>query len=210
MSEDTKQPVVNEADTLAKPESEAEGARTDGPDLDTLLAEFDSATKTETVATKPAPAAATDTQPDKALLDRLQAIEPVVQKFAQEQFKAQMAETIKDVRGDLDPEVFDDEIVEGWLNARAMKDQRLAQAWLQKESNPKQWGRIKSELGREFKKKFDKMPDRNVTEDRAAVVAAVRASSTKAPPEQPANLGGMSNAEYRNHIRQQYGYDPGV
>ncbi len=73
---------------------------------------------------------------------------------------------------------------------------------MQKDANPRQWGRIKSELGREFKKKFDRVPDLQVTEDRAAVVAAVRGASTKAPVEKPPNLGQMSDAEFRQYTRQ--------
>lgn len=206
MTDDTKQPVVDAADTQAKPGSEAEGARNDGNDLDALLAEFDSKTKTEPA--KPAPAADT-TQPDNALLQEIRAMKPVVEQFAQSQFKQQITETVKDIRGDMDAETFDDEFVEAWLDARARKDSRLQQAWLQKDANPRQWGRIKSELGREFKKKFDKMPDRQVTEDREAVVAAVRGASTKVPPDQPVKMGSMSNAEARQHVRQQYGFDPG-
>lgn len=207
MTEQTTQTVVDDADTQAKPGSEAEGARNDGPTLDELLADFDKSTSRQEPA-KPAPAAET-TQPDNALLTRLQALEPVVQQFAQSQFKQKITETIKDIRGDLDAETFDDEFVEAWLDGRARKDTRLQQAWLQKDANPRQWKRIQSELGREFKKKFDKMPDRQVTEDREAVVAAVRGASTKAPPDQPVKMGNMSNAEARQHVRQQFGFDPG-
>lgn len=208
MSEQDKQPVATEADTQAKPASEADSARTQGDDIETFLSQFDSATKP---APQPnPPAKAETTQPENVSIDEIRAMRAEFQQVAQDRFKREISETVKDIRGDVDPEVVDDEMVEAWLDAKARKDPRLAQAFANKANKPREWSQIKSALGREFKKKWDKIPDRAVTEDREAVAAAVRGASTKASPEPPANLGGMSTAEYRQHVRQQYGFDPGV
>lgn len=194
---DKTQPVATEADTKVVPSSGADSARNDGQDMDALLAEFDTATKTEPA--KPAPAADA-TKPDTALLERLSVVEGMANRIAQSEFKQQMSETVNDVRGDVPKEVVDDDLVEAWLDARARKDPRLAAAWQQKDAKPREWSRIKSELGREFKKKFDKVPDREVTEDRAAVAAAVRgASSTKAPAEPAPDLGSMTPYEFQKY-----------
>jgi len=203
MSElENKQPVVTDADTQPKAGSEAEGARTEGDDLETLLASYDQQTTRPEPQPNP-PATSATTQPDvKALLEKVQTFEGVANRIAQQEFKQQLAETVKDVRGDVPQEVVDDDLVEAWLDARARKEPRLQQAWLQKDANPKQWSRIKSELGREFKKKFDKMPDRAVTEDRAAVAAAVRGASTKASAEPAPNLGSMSPQEFEKFKSQ--------
>lgn len=197
MSEQTTQPVVDAADTQAKPASEAGNARNEA-DLETLLAVYDQ--ETSKPAPQPAPAAA-PTQPDNAVLDEIKSLKGVVQEYQQDKFKAQITDAVKAVRGDIPDDVVDDEMVEAWLDARARKDPRLAQAWLAKANNPRQWQRIQSELGREFKKKFDKMPDKALTEDREVVAAAVRGASTRAPSEQPTNMAGMSNAEARQYVR---------
>lgn len=204
MTDEIKQTVVDAANTQPKAGSEADGARQDGDDLDALLAQFDTATKP--ADTTSPPAAAATTQPDKAVLDELQALKGIATQWQQDKFKTEIGATVKDIRGDMDPETFDDEFVEAWLDARARKDNRLQSAWQQKDANPRQWSRIKSELGREFKKKFDKMPDRSATEDREAVVAAVRGASTKAPPEQAPKLGGMTQAEFQKYTRENFGF----
>lgn len=199
MSEADTQPVVKDADTQPKAGSEADAARTQGDDLENLLAVYDE--QTRPAATQKPPAAAAQTQTN-ASDDRIRALEGIAQQWQQDKFRTEIDSTVKDIRGDMDPETFDNEFVEAWLDGRAKKDDRLQQAWLQKEANPRQWNRIKSELGREFKKKFDRVPDRAVTEDREAVVAAVRGASTKAPPEQAPNFGAMTDAELRQYTRQ--------
>lgn len=209
MSGDNTQPVVTDPKDSAQPVVNGADARNDGDDLDALLAEFDQGT-TKSVTTSPAPKPATTTEVDPNISARLQHLEGVVTKYENDTFKAQLSETVKEIRGDLDAEFFPDDLVEAWLDSRARKEPRLQQAWLQKEANPQQWGRIRSQLGREFKKKFEKMPDPSATEDRNAVVAAVRGSSNKAPADTPTNYSRMSTAEYRNSIREQYGFDPGV
>lgn len=209
--ENTTQAVVDDANTRAAPGSEADGARNDaGPDLDQLLAEFDQQTTAGTAPPSPVQGADTTSPDVKALAARLQSIEGAVQKVTKFEFDRDMGELVKQVRGDLDSELFDDELVTAWVDGRARNDPRLQRAWLEREANPKQFRAIAEGLGRAFKKKFDKMPDRNATEDREAVTAAVRGASTKAPETPPANYGGMSNAEYREKVRQDYGFDPGV
>ena len=207
--EQTTQAVVDDADTRAVPGSEADSARKDDvPDLDALLAEFDKEAKP---VVSPSPVAGADTQPDvKALAARLQSIEGAVQRVSQFEFRRDMDELVKSVRGDLDPEVFDSDIVEAWIDGLARKDPRLQRAWLEREANPRQFNSIKESLGKSFRKKFDKLPDRNVTEDREAVTAAVRGASTRAPEDKPTNYSGMSNAEYRKKVREEHGFDPGV
>jgi hypothetical protein len=210
MTEATTQTAVEKTKVTTSSVTEGTGARNDGDDLDALLAEFDQGTKTTTETKSPPTKTATTTTVDPNLAARIQHLEGVVTKYENNTFKAEISETVKEIRGDLDAEFFPDDLVEAWLDSRARKDPRLQQAWLQKEGNPQQWGRIRSQLGREFKKKFEKMPDPAVTEDRNAVVAAVRGSSNKAPADTPTNYSKMSTAEYRNSIREQYGFDPGV
>jgi hypothetical protein len=56
--------------------------------------------------------------------------------------------------------------------------------------------------------KFSKLPDKAATEDRAAVTAAVRGASTKAPEGKAPSYGKMSDAEYNKDVEQKFGFRP--
>lgn len=205
MSEEKPQAVVDAADTQPKAGSEADSARTDDS-LESLLAQYDEKTKAVTT-----PEPRTETQPDiKALTDEVETLKGAVAGVTQVKFKQDMDATIKSIRGDLDPSVFDDGLVEAWLDSQARSDPRLQRAWLQRDNDPKQFERIRGELGKAFHKKFSRLPDPNATEDRAIVAAAVRGASTKAPDDKPPNYSSLSNTEYRKEIQDRYGFDPGV
>ena len=55
-----------------------------------------------------------------------------------------------------------------------------------------------------------KQPDPDATADRNAVAAAMKGYSGSPPPEQPVNLGNLSNAEFNQLIREKYGINSGV
>jgi hypothetical protein len=192
MSEDTTQAVVEEANAAAKPAAEATSARVEtADDLDSLLKEFDTTEKAAEPTKPEQNAGAADDQTQREPQNgRLAAIE-------QRLFKQDMQATIKNVRGDLPSEVFDDDLVGAWIDAEARKDPRLATAWVNRDSNPKQFQKVVEQLGRNFSKKYGKLPDANATEDRAAVTAAVRGASTKAPEGKAPDYSRMSDAELR-------------
>lgn len=211
MSEANTQPVVEKTEAPAVQGAEVNNsARNDaGDDLDKALSEFDEQQpKPVTQATSTQPeqkAGATNDQraQEAPHNGRLSAIE---KRF----FKQDMDATIKQVRGDMDPDLFDDSLVEAWINGEAKKDQRLATAWVNRDSNPAAFKKVVETLGRNFAKKYAKLPDAKATEDREIVAAAVRGASTKAPEGKTPNFGGMSNAEYREAHKREYGYYPNV
>lgn len=193
---ETTQPVVN-ADAAAQPAANAQtnGA---GDDLDSLLSQYETATQTA-----PSPPQTAVVPPElKALADKVQYLEGQLGQVSKVSYKADMDSAIKNIRGELDPEVFDNSLVEAWLDSEARRDERLQRAWLEREAKPKAWEKIQGELGKNFSRKFSKMPDRQVTEDRDAVTAAVRGASTKAPSEQAPNYASMDNAELRAEMRK--------
>ena len=193
---ETTQPVVN-ADAAAQPAANAQtnGA---GDDLDSLLSQYETATQTA-----PSPPQTAAVPPElKALADKVQYLEGQLGQVSKVSYKADMDSAIKNIRGELDPEVFDNSLVEAWLDSEARRDERLQRAWLEREAKPKAWEKIQGELGKNFSRKFSKMPDRQVTEDRDAVTAAVRGASNKAPSEQAPNYASMDNAELRAEMRK--------
>lgn len=210
MSANNQQAVVDGADTQAMPGSEAgQDARNQVDDLDALLSQWPEP-PAKPAADPPPPAAAVQQPEVAALKAQMDAFAGRVAEVEQIKFKADMGATIKDIRGELDPNVLDDGLVESWLDFQARQDPRLAQAWAQRDANPAQFRRVKVELGKKLAKQFGRLPDPAATEDRNAVTAAVRGSSTKAPAEPVPNYSGMSNAEYREAIKKEHGFDPGV
>lgn len=198
MSEDQNtQAVVDEADTQPQAGNEVNDARNQGDDLDAVLKEFD--TETKPVAdSKPEPKPGTDTrqvtQTDPALAE--------VQNYI---FRQDMGKLVEAVRGDLDPNIFDSDTVEAWIDGQARKDSRLTQAWLNRHNNPQQFERVKVELGKSFAKKFSKLPDRQVTDDVSAVTAAVRGASTRAPESKAPDFSKMSPSEFEAAKEKMFG-----
>jgi hypothetical protein len=97
-----------------------------------------------------------------------------------------------------------------WILARSLEDAGLRAAWDDCSANPITWrnaqGRLMVELNRAASNRID--PD--LSADRFAVVQAMRHTAREMPPEREPDLGGLDNTEYRRHIRQKYGFDPGV
>lgn len=205
MSEDTTQPVVDGTKAPALPGAAVDGARNDGNDLDTLLAQFDQQTQPRVDPVSPPPATQQQDTPTPATQP-----DPLVASLYKRIEREDIGNLVKQVRGDLDATLWDNEIVEAWIDAQARKDPRLARAWLERVNNPQGFERIGKELGKKFAERASKVPDRQLTEDREAVAAAVRGASTqRAPESSPPNFGQMSNSDFRNEVRQKYGYDPG-
>lgn len=191
MTDPNTQTAADTTNPPAQPGGADTGAQNGADALDTLLSEFDSKTAPSTTTNPPAPqqGAGDDL---KAIADEVRAWRTEKQ---QDTFNRDMTETVGKLRGDLDPEIFDDSLVRGYVNARADQDPRLAQAWVNRHTNPKAFQRVVEQLGRDFRQKFSKLPDKGATEDHAAVTAAVRSASQRAPEAQPPNYSKLTDAE---------------
>lgn len=193
MSEDqTTQAVVDETKAPALPGAEATGARTDD-DLDTLLKQFDEQQpQRPSEPARPEPRA--EAAPDKVANDT---VLKEAEFIRSERFKRDMSETVKEVRGDLPADLYDDKLVQAWIDARAADDPRLSRAWVERYDNPQRFQQVKAALGKEFARKYGRLPDRQATEDREAVTAAVRGASTKAPEGKAPDYAAMSPADFQ-------------
>lgn len=199
--EQTTQAVVDETKAPAQPGAEATSARTDD-DLDKLLAQYDETqpARTPEPAT-PATAAPAADQVKDASAEVLAA----AQEVRTHRFQTDMNATIKDVRGDLPPDLYDDDFVASWIDTQAKKDPRLANAWVNRNADPKKFGQVKAALGKEFAKRYGRIPDKQATEDREAVTAAVRGSSTKAPEGKAPDYSKMTDAEFAAEKARMFG-----
>lgn len=201
MSEDTPtQPVVTDANAPAQPGAAVESARNEGDDLDAALKEFDTVSPP---AAAPKPEQTPGTESDLKVL--AEQVKGFVSEANAIRFRQDMDKTIADIRGDLDPDLVDNDLVEAWLDTQARKDKRLAQAWTNRNANPKQFDRVKAELGKALRAKFSKMPDRQATEDREAVTAAVRGASTRAPESKPLDFAKLTDAEFQREKDKLFG-----
>jgi hypothetical protein len=201
MSEDqTTQAAVDEPKVPAAPGTEATSARTDD-DLDTLLAEFDGSKTSSPEPAKPEPRVEAADDVKDASAEVLRARDEI----RQDRFKRDMNDTIEKVRGDLPSDFYDNTFMQAWIDAKASSDPRLAAAWVQRNENPQKFKQVVGALGKEFAKKYGKLPDRQATEDREAVTAAVRGSSTRAPEGKAPDYAAMTPGDFQAEKDRMFG-----
>ncbi len=201
MAENT-QAVVDDTKGQATPGAAGTDARKPD-DLEALLAEFTAGTADKAPA--PKPETKTDTAATTAPDKRLEAIEA---RLARQQVETDLKPVIAKLKGSMPEGFFDDTEIEDYLAARAQRDPRLASAWQNRHDNPAAWGKVVDALGQQMAKKFASLPDKGATEDRAAVTAAVRGASTKAPEGKVPDYSRLSNAEYAEKVEKEFGFRP--
>src|SRR5690348_14661265 len=118
MTESNTQAVATEADAQVTPAQEATSAQNTAPNLDDLLNEFDVTTAKPQTAQ---PAKPTTTDPVVAELQR---------EVASMKFEREIKPILARVRGDIPDSVLDDEELTALLDARAKKDPRVQNAYL--------------------------------------------------------------------------------
>lgn len=214
MSEQDKQHAVadEKPDEQAKPASEDAGAReTQDDELDSLLAEYEEDPKGKEAPSEPKPNAEQHNAPAAEDIESVKRrLDEQDRREAERQYRQDMDATVKQVRGDLDPNFFDDRFVESWIDGEARDDPRLQRAWQTRRDDPKRFARVQEEIGRKFYAKYSKLPDRQASEDHAAVAHAVRREANRAPEAKETDLSALSNADFREKVRKEYGFVPEV
>lgn len=198
--EQNKQAVTEDAEAEAKPSAEENGAPDEpSQNWDELLGEFKQAT--DPADNKPEPVK-TDTTPEvsKELQDEVSSIRNML-------FTQELSGVVNRMKGDLS---VSDKMVEGFIHAEARANPAINEHFAQKHQNPEQWAKIEAKLTKDFHKEFAQLPDKNLTEDRDAVTAAVTGTTDKAPEAPPPDLSGMSDAELREFSKKNYGFTPQI
>jgi hypothetical protein len=196
--ENTEQTVVENTEVVAQPTTEVTSAP-ENDDLEALFKEYDE-------STKPPPIPAQQPQAETAPVAPIQDNGDIRAYLNRQDIE----KTIDKVRGELDPSYFDKDFVEGWLNAQAAKNPALSGIFEGRFTNPARFERAVAGLTTAFNKKYGRMPDRAATEDREAVAAAVRGASTKALNTKPPDFSKLSNKEFAEKVRSEWGFNPGV
>ena len=149
-------------------------AQEDG--LDALLKEFDD--RQEAAAAPKEPVPASEPKPEQIDANVLATLE---QRLNQQEAREQRRDLEKMLDRFTDGVQADAVEAEAFLIAMAKREPKIERAYMARGQNPKQWNDIESALKREFTKRWGKKVDKQVTESRDAVSAAVRSASTAAP-----------------------------
>lgn len=182
----TEQTVVEEADGQGIPAPETQDAQDQS--LEELLAEFEGETIPEPTKTDEAP-------------DPMKRIEELEQNLAREKTEQEISGLVSRIKGEDD---IDPVLIRGVLNAKADSDPNLLKAFENKNTNPKAWKQVEGKLAEDIRSMLGPRIDQRVTEDVAAITAAVRGSSTKAPDPTTPNYSAMSDAEFEAEKRKQF------
>lgn len=208
MVDNTSQSVVNDPNPDAT--APAAGSDAQADDLAALLNEYDGAVnKQQTNAADPTPPAPRGDEPpansvearlmelERAHLEKLEHEALVETKGAIDGATA----TIKDVLSEL-PVKVTDKMIRGYLAETAQENPRFMQAFNDRHRDPGKWDRIVKALGREMASELGSGPDVAATSTRAAVNAAVRASTTQAAAEPQKNFSTMKNHEFEAEVQR--------
>ena len=194
--EQTTQTAVDTTKTPAEPGVAADGARTDGDEIEKLIAEFDNSTKP---APEPAKPEQTGAAPD---VDRI-VDEKVERKLAERENRADAAKFADEIVKEFG---VTPRIAKGWLDQYAREVPAALDAFVNRPSDPGRWAKWQKAMLKEFGKEHRQTKiDANATEDRESVTAAVRGTSTKVPEGKAPDFSRMSPQEFAEAKDRMFG-----
>ena len=161
--------------------------QTHEPSLDDLLSEYEQQTAPREEAPRQQ---APQVPPD------YEYIQQMARDYEAQQTKSAIQETVTGIKnlGENLKDV-DNEIIEGMLQSRAARDPRIATAWAMRHQKPSEWNKVAKSLAKELDSKFH-FPDRQATEDREALRAAVKSGPVQTNEVSIKDLNGMSDSEF--------------
>ena len=164
----TDQQTVAKTNEPPKADSAAPGAQE--PTLAELLKEFDQS--------EPAQTNSVDTS---GLADVVKYVRDQKVKDETAATREAIDDAVKRAVGDRD---LPPNLMEAFLKDRAEKDHLVMSAFNHRASNPDSYDRVMKRLGDELADILGKIPDPNVTADKAAARAAVQGASTQSAPDE--------------------------
>jgi hypothetical protein len=206
MSEEVKDPQTEQNNEPARQGSEGADEGTKKDDIEAALSEYDEGTGGGSSAGQQQTQKPAEKPSDEAL-ERIKRLE---QQEYERVYRADLGKAINHIRGDFAADEVDDEFIETWLNARAKKDPRVANAWRLRDEDTAKFGRVLNALKQEFAEKHQRLrkADTEATETREVVSEAVRRGSGKAPEGKAPDYSKMSDVEFREAVRKEHGFSP--
>lgn len=198
MNDTTNQAVVEDADAAAQPAVDANNAQE--PTLEQLLDEYDRSVQR--------PQAQPEPVQQHLPQDQQPYIPPEIRQLQNKLVMDDVRKSAQNIFGD---RKLPERAMIGYLEQMAREIPQITAAFVNRHNDPRMLQKWERYLAKQVDADFPQTQiDPVATEDREAVAQAVRGASTKVTAEPPPKFGGMSNAEYRKAIRDQYGFDPGV
>jgi len=183
-----------ETDAPAEPAAEVEEEQ----NLDDVLNEWASDEKTEETTQK------VTTTLDEKSLQEMRDLHVQV-KFEMERRMASEAAqefngTVKSLIGDQGwPEI----LVKGFLNQKAMDDEKLKHAYLNKHENPSAWKRVEKALRKEIGEMFSQIPSIDASATKRAISSAVRNVKTTAP-DGNVDLSTLNDTDFAKYKKKMF------
>lgn len=200
MPEEVKESVAEEAEEGREAPSEDQGAQ-DEESLESLLGEWDQDSGSE----QPKPEEKDKPEDDDRMSKLEGEIRDLRRRDAEKAFNESVQTAVKTVQNVIGDGAYDNSEVEDFLWARAARDQRFQNAFLNRGVNPSAFDKVLKALGKELGQRAKNRPDPQTTSDSEAVAAAVRGSSNRAPDteEDFSKVEKMSDVEFETWVQQQ-------
>lgn len=176
--------TVADTDAGAKPQAEDKGAQE--PSIDELLKQFDSPDP------QPEQVAKTEIKADD-IRDVVSFVKEDREDRLREKTDKAISEAVTAVKGDLD---LDDGLVKDLLFGKASTDPRFLKAFQMRHENPSGWKSVQTAFSKDLATRLGPKIDQNLTDDHAAVAAAVRSQSTGSPDAAAPDFSSMSDYEF--------------
>lgn len=194
MTDQNTQTAVDETKAPALPGAEVgQDAQTDGADLDKLLKEFDTTVAPSTATPQTAPAQPQASGDDLAKLVEDHVGRALDQHQAKLKIETQYNALIEKIHTDTGAS---QRLVRGFIEELGRANPELGTKYFNAKTDAER-NRIAAAVTREFQKDFKATQiDEAATADHAAVTAAVRGASQRAPEAPPPDFSRMTDAEF--------------
>jgi hypothetical protein len=198
---DEKQAVVDESKAAAAPAVTDDSARVDVDPLDELFTQWDKSEANKAPVSPPVP----PTQQTQEV------VPPWAQDLRDRLFQEDLNKAVSNIFGELKI-ALPLEAKIGWIDQLARKNPALGHVFMDRINNPRAWEQAEKAISKKIRDEFRSFQvDETATADHEAVAQSMRGASTNKVATEPApKLGGKSNAEFRKHVIETYGFDPGV
>lgn len=187
---DDQQTVTTNPDGTGAPNPDGTSGGAPGDDLDTLMSEFDSQTTTTPQAPEPSQGAQQPTGLDEAVAF----IHELKAKQAQEDLNKGLGDAVQAIKTEVG-DAHSDQVVEGLLHVFAKENPGVVKAFEERGKNPANWDRTVKALLPKVQEALGGRVDRNVSQDREAISAAVRGATTIAPETQAVTAEQIVNMD---------------
>lgn len=199
-----KQTVVAETEAEAQPSVEAPDAQETQDDVnwEDVFKEFN-----QTNEPQPATSSPEGQDQGNVLRAELDQLKAELAEVRGKSTKADINSLITEVGGETGLPGY---AVRGFIDEQAENDPRIRDVFDNRDANPAAYKKVVAALTKQFASQNKAPIDPATTEDTAAVNAALRGSQTEASTSVPPKFSHLSDAEYRDKVKAEYGFDPGV